>query len=104
MDDDLFINAYEGMSESELLTLENADAESVAEYTATTDGKTSFSRLARLMHKFHRQLPHEHHNLYRLWLLTKPLRKGENTKTKAELWAGRAGCGLATASCWFRQL
>ena len=28
----------------------------------------------------------------------------KNTKTRVELWAGRTGCGLATACCWFRQL
>ena len=65
------------MSDKDLATLEEADARDVKDHTIITDGKHSFSRACRDLHKIHHNLPFEQHNLYRLWLLTKPIRSGE---------------------------
>ena len=42
-----------------------------------TNGKQSWSRVCKQHHSLYKQLPHEHHNLYRIWLLTKPIERGE---------------------------
>ena len=77
LDDDLTVYPYLGMSDKDLATLEEADARDVKDHTIITDGKHSFSRACRDLHKIHHNLPFEQHNLYRLWLLTKPIRSGE---------------------------
>ncbi|MBT5796252.1 MAG: hypothetical protein HOI09_02590, partial [Porticoccaceae bacterium] len=41
------------------------------------DGEIGWGRACRNIHSMFKELPHELHNHYRLWLLTKPIRKGE---------------------------
>ena len=43
----------------------------------TTDGGTTWGKVCKTIHSRMNTLPHEQHNLYRLWLLTKPERDGE---------------------------
>ena len=38
-----------------------------------------------MVHKHQKQLPHELHNLYRLWLLTRPTQPGEEIPTVLDL-------------------
>ena len=57
--------------------LENAEAKSLRKYAITTDGELTWSKVCKHHHTTFKELPHEHHNLYRLWLLTKPVREGE---------------------------
>ena len=58
--------------------IEEGEAQLVSKYAVTTDGKTSWSRVCKLMNAHHKALPLERHSLYRIWLLTKPSRVDEN--------------------------
>jgi hypothetical protein len=58
--------------------IEQGEAGLVAHFTIVTDGKMSWNRVCKLMHARRKELPLERHDLYRLWLLTKPTRWGES--------------------------
>ena len=79
MDDlpDLTIPAYGIDSEAED-AIEEYEAEVNAKYALTTDGKLTWARICKHMHAIHNLVPHERHNTYRLWLLTKPIRGDES--------------------------
>ena len=57
--------------------LEEHEAREVRKYGLTTDGHMSWGRVCKTIHSRLKELPHHLHNTYRLWLLTKPLRSGE---------------------------
>ena len=69
--DEVQVEVY-GLDPTADLQLEGMEARHMRKYTLTTDSRTSWSKICKHMHKLFHQLPHEHHKLYRLWLLTKP--------------------------------
>ena len=76
MDPDMYVDAY-GLRDEDEKELEELEARLVRKYKIVTDGQTSWTRVCKMMHAHLRQLPFVHHDTYRLWLLTKPLRSGE---------------------------
>ena len=66
---------------------ERLERDSMRSRDIITDGHTSWSRICKMVHKHQKQLPHELHNLYRLWLLhvTRPTQPGENVLTARDL-------------------
>ena len=50
-----------------------------------TGGHMSWTRICKMAHKHQKQLPHELHNLYRLWLLTRPTQPDEDVLTVLDL-------------------
>ena len=50
-----------------------------------TDGHISWTKICKLVHKHQKQLSYELHNLYRLWLLTRPVQPGEDVLTSRDL-------------------
>ena len=56
---------------------EDAEAVALRDKGITTDGFTSWSRVCKHMNNKFGMLPADKHNLYRIWLLTKPVRTGE---------------------------
>jgi hypothetical protein len=65
----------EGLSEADR---EDLEADAVRELTYVTDGDTNWPRVCKLMNSHHNRLPIAHYDLYRVWLLTKPIRTGES--------------------------
>ena len=63
--------------------LEKLERNSMKSRDIITDGHMSWTRiiLCKMVHKHQKQLPHELHNLYRLWLLTTPTQPGEDFLT-----------------------
>ena len=84
-DDNLHsVEAYSGLDDKALQSLEEIEAKEVKRYAITTDGKLSFTRVCKKIHSVYKSLPHELHQTYRLWLLTKPLRKARTTMKKTK--------------------
>ena len=50
--------------------LERLERNSMKSHDIITDGHMSWTRICKVVHKHQKQLPHELHNLYRLWLLS----------------------------------
>ena len=73
---DLTVEAY-GLSIDEDHELEELEAKLMRKHAIVTNGHQTWSRVCKHMNSLFKQLPHEHHNLYRIWLLTKPKRGGE---------------------------
>ena len=73
---ELHVQAY-GLDMDEELELEELEAKLMHKLTLKTDGYTSWSKVCKHMHSVFKQLPFEHHHIYRIWLLTKPKRGGE---------------------------
>ena len=65
--------------------LEKLERNSMKSRDIITDGHTSWTRICKMVHKHQKQLPHELHNLYRLWLLTRPTQPGEEILTVLDL-------------------
>jgi hypothetical protein len=59
-------------------TLEDLDANGVLSRAITTDGKLSYYRICKKLNAYANELPAENHDLFRVWLLTKPVRDGES--------------------------
>ena len=56
---------------------EQVEADAVRKHTCVTTGSQSWSHVCKQMHNITRNLPFDHRDSYRLWLLTKPIRPGE---------------------------
>ena len=77
IDESLVIDAY-GIDSDIDNEIEEYEAKTNAKHAIVTDGKLTWARVCKHMHKVHNNLPHERHNIYRLWLLTKPIRYEES--------------------------
>ena len=53
--------------------LEVSEAARVSEWAIVTDGYQSWSQICKLVHSRATELPFEHRDLYRIWLLTRPV-------------------------------
>jgi len=71
------VEAY-GFNKEEEHELEQLEARLMRKHAIVTDGHVSWSQACKQMHSIYKQLPHEHHHIYRLWLLTKPQRGDES--------------------------
>jgi len=73
---ELTIPAY-GLDPEAEQQLEELESELMHSYAVDTDGETSWSRVCKRMNQHFKGLPFEQHHIYRLWLLTKPVRDSE---------------------------
>ena len=90
MDSNLYVQADEvfeptvigptlltGWDKETEIVLEDLEARQHLKYGVTTDGDQSWGKICKQLHTHIKGIPPERQNLYRLWLLTKPVRDGE---------------------------
>ena len=74
MDEELVVelDSEVGLPPDQADLLEKHEAALMRKHSVVTDGRVSFERVCKIHHSLHHELPQEHHQTYRLWLLTKP--------------------------------
>ena len=78
VDDDLHVQAMSyGLDTEGEKELEELEAKLMAQHNIVTDGYHTFRTLVKKLNKVYNHIPHNLHDTYRLWLLTKPVRNGE---------------------------